>query len=208
MHRIVDIEPQTGGWLPAKAGDYIRITDVEGSQVSDMFAVSTADMTEWLGAGHTRCFLRRLFPRVGDVFVTNRFRPMMTFLADASPGVHDMLWRACDPHLYALAGFEGYHPSCNENFRIAAARMGWNIQEVPDPVDWFQNTPVEGDDLQLGSGRGPTKAGHHVILRAEMDLNVIATACAFDVRGSKINGDRCTGIRLEVSDTPFTPGGN
>ncbi len=193
----LDIAPYSGGWTRVRAGEHIRITDVEGSQVADMFAVSATDDTEWLSPAHTRGAGGRLFPLPGGQFFTNRFRPILTFVADHSPGVHDMLWRACDPHLYALRGVVGYHPSCNENFRTAAAAFGWTPQEVPDPVDWFQNTPVNAA-LELGSGVGPTKAGDHVILRAEMDLVLVVTSCSWDLPDS-INGDRCTPIRVDVS---------
>lgn len=196
MGTTLDIAPYSGGWVRMTAGDEVRITDVEGSQVADMFAVSATDTTEWLSAACTRGAEHRLFPRVGGRFVTNRFRPILTFLADASPGVHDMLWRACDPHLYASVGVTGEHPSCNGNFRRAAAEFGWTPDEVPDPVDWFQNTPV-GDDLVLGSGPGPSRPGDHVVLRAEMDLVLVVTSCSWDLPGS-INGERCTPIRVDV----------
>lgn len=197
MPGTLHIPAYSGGSIEVHAGEHVRITDVEGSQIADMFAVSSADMTEWLSAAHTRGAASRLFPRVGQAFFTNRYRPMLTFVADRSPGVHDMLWRACDPYLYAWAGVEGYHPSCNENFRIAAGKIGWQPQEVPDPVDWFQNTPVDAAH-RLSSAPSPTQAGDCVVLRAEMDLILIVTSCSWDLPVSLINGARCTPIRVDV----------
>ncbi len=197
MPRALDIPAYAGGAIEVQSGEFIRITDVEGCQIADMFAVCAADMTEWLGAAHTRGAASRLFPRVGQAFFTNRYRPMLTFVADRSPGVHDMLWRACDADLYAWAGVEGYHPSCNENFRKAAAGFGWEPQEVPDPVDWFQNTPVDAAH-RLSSQPSPTQPGDHVVLRAEMDIVLIVTSCSWDLPVSLINGERCTPIRVEV----------
>ncbi|MFZ9628903.1 MAG: DUF1989 domain-containing protein [Ilumatobacteraceae bacterium] len=199
--KTVHVEPYSGGWTTVSSGQYIRITDVEGVQIADMFAVSSADMTEWLSAGHTRCANRRLFPAPGQEFFTNRFRPIMTFVADHSPGVHDMLWRACDPLLYQRYGVEGYHPSCNENFRINADQFGWQPTEVPDPVDWFQNTPVI-DNIDIGGAACVTTAGDHVVLRAEMDLHLIVTSCSMDLGPKFINGPTCTPIRVDVADTP------
>lgn len=195
--RLVDIPPQRGGWLPVAAGELVRITDVEGSQIADMFAVSAADHDEWLGGAHTRSGLARLFPRVGEAFLTNRLRPILTFVEDNTPGVHDLLYRACDPFMYAHAGVEGWHPSCNENFRINAAAAGWTPPDVPDPVDFFQNSPPDAHG-ELVSGVGPTKAGDNVVLRAELDLLIVVTACSWDLNPPSVNGDRCTGIRLEV----------
>ncbi len=82
---------------------------------------------------------------------------------------------------------------------------------MPDPVDWFQNTPVgrgggggggdsgTADPLALSHGPAPSTAGDSVVLRAETDLNVIVTSCAFNVPGHSLNGGRCTPVRLEVA---------
>lgn len=197
VHRSIEIAPYSGGWVRAAAGELVRIVDVEGSQIADMFAVSAADLTEWLSAANTRGAIARLFPRVGEAFHTTRYRPILQLVADDSPGVHDMLWRACDPYLYASRGVVGYHPNCNDNFRTAAAEFGWRPEVVPDPVDFFQNTPLN-ERHELGSGPGPTAPGDSVTLRALIDVFVVVTSCSFDLPGSTINGDRCTPIRVDV----------
>ena len=195
--RTLEIAAYSGGAIEVRAHEFIRITDVEGCQIADMFAVSAADMTEWLGAAHTRGAASRLFPRVGQAFVTNRYRPMLTFVADRSPGVHDMLWRACDPHLYAWAGFEGYHPSCNENFRKVRGRDRMETSGSAGPVDWFQNTPVDPAQ-RLSSGPSPTHARRSRGVARRMDVTLIVTSCSWDLPVSLINGERCTPIRVEV----------
>ena len=54
---------------------------------------------------------------VGDVFVTNQRRPILTLLEDTSPGVHDTLMSACDRYRYDLLGCEG---------TTATARTTWS----------------------------------------------------------------------------------
>jgi uncharacterized protein YcgI (DUF1989 family) len=131
--RSVDIPACSGAWLPVSAGQFIRITDIEGQQVADMWAVCAADFSEFLSAAVTRGAGERLFPPVGGAFFSNRYRPLLTLLADKSPGVHDMLWPACDAHLYASFGITGDDvPSCSSNFRKAAAEFGW----TPEQVGW------------------------------------------------------------------------
>jgi len=192
-----DIAAQSGGWIEVKRGQLVRIVDVEGAQVADMFAVSSADKTEWLSVGNTRSATERLFPRVGQSFYTNQLRPILTLVEDRTPGVHDMLYRACDPLVYALMGVTGHHPSCEENFQKAAAEVGWRPPETPDPVNFFQNTPAD-EHGNIRSEPALTKAGDFVTLRAEMDLIVVVTACSWDIASSPINGARCTGIRLAI----------
>lgn len=194
--RGVDIAARSGGWIEARQGDLLEIIDVEGVQVADMFAVSAADHTEWLSAGNTRAANRRLFPAVGESWVTTQFRPILTFVEDRSPSVHDMLYRSCDPYMYAFRGAEGHHDNCHDNFLIAAADAGWPMTAVPDPVNFFQNTPIDTNGKILPK-LGVTKPGDSVVLRAEMDLIMVVTACAMDL--SLINGGSCTGIRIEAA---------
>jgi len=92
-------------------GEQLRIVDVEGGQVGDLFAFAAADPGEYLSASHTRTSTSRLFPRVGEQFMTNRRRPILTLVADTSPGVHDMLIAACDPERYRMLGVPG-HACC------------------------------------------------------------------------------------------------
>jgi uncharacterized protein YcgI (DUF1989 family) len=193
--RARDIAAQSGGWIEVKAGERVRIVDVEGEQIADTFAAARADPSEYLSARHTRAALRRLFPRPGEAFYSNRMRPILTLLADTSPGLHDMLWMSCNDQLYRSMGVTEPHPNCQDNFLAAAREAGWTPAETPDPVNLFQNTRV-GPDGELVTARARSKAGDCVTLRAEMDLVLVVTACAFDL--APINGDRCTGIRLEV----------
>ena len=192
-----DIAAQSGGWLEVKREQLVRIIDIEGAQVADMFAVSSADNTEWLSVGNTRSATERLFPRVGQSFYTNQLRPILTLVEDRTPGIHDMLYRACDPLVYALMGVTGYHPSCEENFQKVAAEVGWRPPETPDPVNFFQNTPAD-EHGNIRSEPALTKAGDFVTLRAVMDLIMIVTACSWDIASSPINGVRCSGIRLAI----------
>src|SRR3981189_3660672 len=69
-------------------GEHLRIVDVEGGQVGDLFAFAAADPGEYLSASHTRTPTSRLFPRIGGPFRTNRRRPILTLVADTSPRVH------------------------------------------------------------------------------------------------------------------------
>lgn len=194
---VVDIPPQSGALVTVPAGGLLRIIDVEGSQVADLFAVAVGDHDQWLSVSASRTAAGRLFPVVGEAFVTGDYRPLLSFERDDTPGVHDMLAAPCSATMYELLGHSGYHPSCSDNFRTAAERVGWRPPAVPDPVNFFQNMPV-GADGQTTPLAALTVPGDSVTLRAETDVHVIVTACSMDLK--PINGDRCTPIRLEVSE--------
>jgi len=186
-----------GKAVRASAGARIRVTDVEGSQIGDMFAISADDRFEFLSPAQTRNFVRRLFPAVGDPFHTNRHRPILTFLEDHSPGPHDMLFAPCDQRMYEEVGFEGSHRSCRSNFLEATQEIGLEMDVVPDPVNLFQNTPAQADgSLALYETR--SKPGDWVMFRAEMDLVFVLTACSADVGEINVNGGKSTPLRIEV----------
>jgi len=191
-----EIPPQSGGWVRVQRGELVEIVDVDGQQVADVFAVSDEDRGEWLSTSWTRAITARLFPEPGQFFYSNRGRRMLLFVEDRSPGPHDMLHRSCDPLLYELLGAEGPHPSCADNFRRTAEGVGWTPSDVPDPVNFFQNTPV-GPKGVIDVGTALSRAGDSIILRAEQDLVLVATACSVDLEPF-INGPACTRIRLAV----------
>src|SRR5690349_2790380 len=86
------------------AGRRVRVVDLEGGQVGDLFAFAADDPRERLSAAHTRSGTSRLFPEIGEPFVTDRRRPILVLADDTSPGSHDMLIAACDPARYAALG--------------------------------------------------------------------------------------------------------
>lgn len=191
----VEIPAQTGAVVELAAGQPIRIIDVEGAQVADMFAVSADDKTDWLSVSVTRGMNWRLFPEVGQSFFSIGYRPLLTFQRDDTPGAHDMLAAPCSVDMYAALGHSGYHPSCSENFRTAAATVDWRPLHVPDPVNFFQRTPVDPTGA-FAALPALTRPGDSVTLRAERAVFIVVTACSMDLEA--INGGRCTSLRLEL----------
>jgi uncharacterized protein YcgI (DUF1989 family) len=169
-----------GRALRVDAGRSFRVVDLDGGQVGDLFAFSLVDPSEHLSAEHTRAQLFRLFPRIGETFVTNRRRPMLLFEADTSPGFHDMLFAACDATRYANLGISGDHRSCVDNLQAALAAWGFGSVAVPQPVNLFENIPVRHDGT-LDWHPTATEAGDYVQMRAERDCLVVVSACPYDI---------------------------
>jgi uncharacterized protein YcgI (DUF1989 family) len=196
----LDVPGYSGRGLAVNLGSRIRITDVRGSQIGDLFALVRDDPHEYLCTARTRALTQRLFPTLGQQFFTNRYRPIPTLISDQSPGIHDTLFASCDPGLHELLGGGADHPNCHENFLAVASELGIDLGFVPGPVNLFQNTPVRSDG-GLAAKRAPTKAGDYVDLRAELDLYLILTACSVDT-GVDINGGESTPLRIEVFNSP------
>jgi uncharacterized protein YcgI (DUF1989 family) len=176
----IEIPPCEGRAVRLDAARSLRVVDVAGGQVADLFAFSAGDLAEYLSASHTRAELFRLFPRIGESFVSNRRRPLLVLEADTSPGVHDMLFAACDEERYASLGAPGGHASCASNLQTALANIGLGPVEVPQPVNLFENIPALADGT-LDWRETSTSAGDYVQLRAERDLIVVVSACPYDL---------------------------
>jgi uncharacterized protein YcgI (DUF1989 family) len=134
---------------------------------------------------------------MGEPFVTNRRRPILTFLEDASLGKHDMLMAACDSTRYHLLGVKGWHPSCQENMQKVMAVLGHDQVEVPQPINVFMDIPV-GDDGSLGWPPGRSEPGDSITFRAELDCYIVLTACAQDIL--PINDHNPTSLAIDVLD--------
>lgn len=195
----IRIPAREGRGVRVEAGTRFRVIDPEGGQVGDLFAFNTDDVSEYASAEHTRAALSRLFPRVGQAFVTNRRRPILHFVADDSPGVHDLLCAACDPTRYAGLGVAGWHASCQENLQTAMAEHGHDAVEVPQPINLFMNIPVRPDGT-LGWEPALTKAGDSVTFEALMDVVVVVSACPQDI--VPINRGEPGPLEIELLQAP------
>jgi uncharacterized protein YcgI (DUF1989 family) len=176
------IVPPAGGIAVRVAnGQRIRITTPKGQQAADFFAYRADHVGEWLSPMHTWVTSRSVRPRRGDVLLSRFRRPMLEFAEDGAEGVHDMLIAACDQARYEHFGHKGPHASCSDNLRAAMAREGFQIEVVPQPVNFFTNTQVEADG-KLVSPPNPVRPGAFVELRALMDLICVVSSCPFDLK--------------------------
>jgi hypothetical protein len=178
--------PQT--LVPAREGravtvykdQHIRITTPKGGQAADFFAYSAESMSEWLSAPHSWVTAFSVKPVRGYTFLSRFRRPMLTITEDGADGVHDMLIAACDQFRYEFFGFEGPHPSCSENLCVSMRRLGYQVDVVPQPINFFTNTLIEPDG-KLVSPPNPVPAGAYVEMQALMDLICVVSSCPFDL---------------------------
>lgn len=168
---------------------------MDGGQVADVFGVCQDDVGEFASADHTRVHVNRLFPVPGEMFITNKRRPLFLFEEDTSPGVHDMLVAACDAERYRQLGFHGEHPSCSENMRSAFLEIGLELAVAPQCIAFFMNVLVlQGGTLAWEPA--VSAAGDSVTLRAERDCFVAVSACPQDI--VSINRDGPSSLGVEV----------
>src|SRR5262245_394419 len=162
------------------AGRHIKVINTAGTQVVDCWAFSLADPAEFMSMEHTRVEIARVSPHTGDQLYTNRRRPALTMVEDTSPGVHDTTLAACDVYRYERLGARGYHKNCADNLRRALAAAGLVVAGTPCPLNLWENAKVQPDGTQVIAP--PVSApGDYVVLRAELDLLVVLSACPQDM---------------------------
>jgi uncharacterized protein len=177
---MIEIRARRGKAVRLRRGQTVRVINTTGQQVVDTWAFSDADLRELMSMEHSRVAIGRILPQVGDVFVTNRRRPILTLVEDNSGGIHDTLFAACDRWRYELLGCTEYHDNCTDNLAAALAELGLVPPEVPAPLNLFMNIPVvDGSRVEV---RPPVSTpDSYVGLRAEFDCIVAFSACPQDL---------------------------
>jgi uncharacterized protein len=174
------IPARDGAAQRLSAGQHVKVINTAGTQVVDCWAFSLADPSEYMSMEHTRVEIARISPRAGDHLYTNRRRPVLTLVQDTSPGVHDTTLAACDVYRYERLGAQGYHRNCTDNLRRALQAAGLRVAGMPCPLNLWENAQVQRDGTQVIAP--PVSApGDFVVLRAELDLLLVFSACPQDM---------------------------
>jgi urea carboxylase-associated protein 1 len=173
-----EIVPARAPWLHhIKAGQTLRIVDLEGNQAVDFLLYSAADDAERYSAQDTVAAQGNLFLRTGTVLRSNEGRPMMTIAASAVE-YHDTIGGACSCESNTLR--YGHHTkaqhACVENFLEANLLEGRGKRDIVSNINFFMNVPVEPDG-SLGIVDGISAPGLTVDLKAEMDVVVVVSNC-------------------------------
>ncbi len=186
---IVEIPARKGKAAPVRKGQRLKVINTKGQQVVDTWAFNAADLKEFMSMEHSRAAMMAIIPKVGDSFVTNQRRPILTVVEDTSGGIHDTMLAACDRYRYQLLGVKGHHDNCTDNLAAGMQALGLTPPETPAPLNLFMNIPVlPGNKIDF---LPPVSTpGSSITLRAEMDCVVAFSACPQDM--TPINGPNMT----------------
>src|SRR6056297_2969054 len=128
----VVVAPREAACFRVGAGQFFRISSVEGPQVGDLNLWNKADLTERFYSGKTRA-LHGTHLSTGDRMWSSfpKFRPMATITADTldwygfdsfGGSVHDVIGTRCDPYTGQLLSGQSYHNCCHSNLTRALAQ--------------------------------------------------------------------------------------
>ena len=174
------IPAKSGKAVYMKYGQTIKIINTHGKQVIDTWAFNSNDLSEYMSMEHSRTIILKLIPAVGDVLHTNKRNPILTFMEDTSPGIHDAVISACDNERYQLLGHNGYHRNCSDNLIQAMAEIDLSFKNRGTPLNLFMNIPWDNKG-NLKFEDPVSEPGEYVIFKAEMDAVLAFSACPQDI---------------------------
>ena len=181
---------------PVKAGQYIQIIDIEGSQCSDFLAFAGDRHQEELDSTVTRTLLSQAMPQPGGLhsrYFSQAMRPLVAVIQDTCDR-HDSFMLACTAQYYEDAGYPG-HPSCSENFNQVLADYGIAPRAGWPAVNFFFNTAAAATG-EITSAESWSRPGDYVVLQAQTDLLCASSACPDDIDAA--NGWRPTAIHVRI----------
>jgi len=174
------------------AGQFFRISSVEGPQVGDLNLWNADDLSERFYSGKTRA-LHGTHLSVSDRMWTSfpGMRPMATIIDDTldwygfdefGGSVHDVIGTRCDPYTNNLLSGGQYHHCCHSNLtRALADHLGCSLDaaqpHVHDVLNVFMCTGFTRDTGQYFMKASPVRPGDYLEFFAEIDLLGALSAC-------------------------------
>lgn len=163
-----------------KAGETMRILDLEGNQAADTLFFNADDPAEHYSAMDTIREQGNVYLTAGSVLMSDACRPMLTITAD-TVGRHDTLGGACATESntvrYALEK-KSMH-ACRDSFLLAVAenpRFGLSKRDITHNINFFMNVPVTADG-GLTFADGLSAPGKYVEMTAHMNTIVLISNC-------------------------------
>lgn len=164
--------------LDIKAGQTLRLHDLEGNQAVDTLFYSATNPRERYDVQRTLRKQNSVYLTTGSVLHSNLGKPMLTITADTC-GRHDTLGGACaqESNTVRYALNTRYMHSCRDNFLRACLHDGrLNKADISANINFFMNVPVTPEG-GLTFEDGISGAGKYVELIAHMDIIVLISNC-------------------------------
>jgi urea carboxylase-associated protein 1 len=168
-------------WLKEiKAGQTLRILDLEGNQAADTLFYSAADPSERYSAMDTIREQGNLYLTVGSQLRSNLNNVMLEISADTC-GRHDTLGGACatESNTVRYALEKRCMHACRDSWMLALAEhehLGISKRDISHNINFFMNVPVTADG-GLTFADGISAPGKYVEMQAKMDIIVLISNC-------------------------------
>jgi hypothetical protein len=163
-----------------KAGETVRILDLEGNQAADTLFYNAQNPTERYSAVDTIREQGNVYLTAGSKLMSSENNVMLEITADTC-GRHDTLGGACaaesNTTRYALE--KKCMHACRDSWLVAVTEheeLGMSKRDITHNINFFMNVPVTADG-GLNFADGISDAGKYVELEAKMDVLVMISNC-------------------------------
>lgn len=182
-----------------KAGERLRILDLEGNQAADTLFFNAQDPGERYSAMDTLREQGNIYLTTGSLLRSNLNNPLLEIVADTC-GRHDTLGGACATESNTVR----YDPekrcmhACRDSWMLAIAEhpeYGLTKRDITHNINFFMNVPVTAEG-GLTFADGISAPGKYVELQARMDVIVLISNCP--QLNNPCNGYNPTPIELLV----------
>ena len=188
----VRVAPRDAGAFRVGAGQFFRISSVEGPQVGDLNLWNAHDLSERFYSGKSRALHGTHLTEGERIWSSFPYlRPMATITGDTlgwygidgfGGSVHDVIGTRCDPYTGNLLAGSQYHHCCHSNLtRALADELGVSLEEaephVHDVLNVFMCTGFTRDTGQYFMKASPVRPGDYLEFFAEIDLLGALSAC-------------------------------
>jgi urea carboxylase-associated protein 1 len=163
-----------------KAGQTLRILDLEGNQAADTLFYSAKDPSERYSAMDTIREQGNVYLTTASVLRSNENTPMLEIVADTC-GRHDTLGGACatESNTVRYDLEKRCMHACRDSWMLAIAEhpeYGISKRDISHNINFFMNVPVtEAGGLTFEDGI--SAPGKYVELKALMDIVVLISNC-------------------------------
>lgn len=207
--------PREAACFRVAAGQFFRITSVEGPQVGDLNLWNANDLGERFYSGKSRA-LHGTHLTTGERMWSGfpYLRPMATIVEDTldwygideyGGSVHDVIGTRCDPYTGNLLAGSQYHHCCHSNLiRAVADELEMSLEEaeplVHDVLNVFMCTGFTRDTGQYFMKASPVRPGDYLEFFAEIDLLGALSACPGGDCSAEHSSDTaaCYPLKVEV----------
>lgn len=176
----LEVVPAGEGWMKKiLAGQFFRITDLEGNQAADTFFFAADDVSERYSAQDTIREQGGIYLTAGTRLMSNRGRAMLEITADTC-GRHDTIGGACaaESNMVRYALEKRFMHNCRDTFLLQMQRSGYPVakRDLAHNINFFMNVPVTPEG-GLKFDDGVSEPGKYVEMRAEMDVLCLISNC-------------------------------
>lgn len=211
----VVVPPRDARCFELEAGQFFRISSIEGPQVGDLNLWNRDDLSERFYSGKTRA-LHGTHLTTGERMWSAfpHLRPMATIIEDTlewygidafGGSVHDVIGTRCDPYSGNLLAGTHYHHCCHSNLtRALADHRGLPLADaephVHDVLNVFMCTGFTRDTGQYFMKASPVRPGDFIEFFAEIPLLGCLSACPGGDCSSEHSSDTasCYPLLVEV----------